>query len=571
MTSKVEWLAPDLDGSLLTLETPPAGKRPRWIPPGAVGDQLVMGAGGFPEWQTPIPPPASGMANPMLALGDLIYGADAVGTPGRLGTSIVAAPVFQNGLAGGSVNTSVPTVYTFTPQGATLLVFYHHQNPAVKVVSATAVPTSGPTLTLAEMGAGPFSQAGVGTLGAYGTFFAVPGMTYTITLGVTGGAAGHATFWTASYSGVGATTTWGGSRFVPGLPTAGEVRTITSYYVGGVNYLIADFASVLGGATEALTHGSVQTAPVAQYSDGANVIQSQPSHFGVGSAVIQNNGNLGGYWDSVTTAPAVFAIGLAPPGLGSSGYGKVLQLVDAKPAWGVMMTPIVSPGDLIVGVGGGVSGGEPVRPGRLFAGTTGQVLTVLTEIPHTLGWVTPAPSFGNPMTALGDLIAGGASGAPSRLGIGSAAQVLTVVGGVPAWATLPVSPGFANPMTTLGDLIAGGAAGAPQRLGVGSPAQVLTVVGGVPAWATLPVSPGFANPMTTLGDLIIGGAIGAPGRLGIGTASQLLTVVSGAPAWATPPAWVVGTGITAVVALTQTAYNALSPPNATTLYVITGP
>lgn len=32
-----------------------------------------------------------------------------------------------------------------------------------------------------------------------------------------------------------------------------------------------------------------------------------------------------------------------------------------------------------------------------------------------------------------------------------------------------------------------------------------------------------------------------------------------------------GTGITNIVAITQTAYNALSPPVATTLYVITGP
>lgn len=55
-------------------------------------------------------------------------------------------------------------------------------------------------------------------------------------------------------------------------------------------------------------------------------------------------------------------------------------------------------------------------------------------------WAVPAGGGGgsggmaNPMTADGDLIVGGSDGAPLRLGAGTSGQVLTVVSGVPAWA-----------------------------------------------------------------------------------------------------------------------------------------
>ena len=39
MATTVAWLPPEADGSLLTLENPAGGKRPKWFPPGSFRDR----------------------------------------------------------------------------------------------------------------------------------------------------------------------------------------------------------------------------------------------------------------------------------------------------------------------------------------------------------------------------------------------------------------------------------------------------------------------------------------------------------------------------------------------------
>jgi len=88
------------------------------------------------------------------------------------------------------------------------------------------------------------------------------------------------------------------------------------------------------------------------------------------------------------------------------------------------------------------------------------------------------------------------------------------------------------------------------------------------------------NPMTTAGDIVVGGTSGAPARLALGAAAQQLRVNSGQTGleYFTSQAIVSNTtgitgadAVTNIVSLTQAEYNAVSVPDANTLYLITDP
>lgn len=132
--------------------------------------------------------------------------------------------------------------------------------------------------------------------------------------------------------------------------------------------------------------------------------------------------------------PAEVVAALAP-----GTDGQFLSILGGKPTWATYLPtppgtllPISARGDLVVGSATGT-------PSRLARGTTGQVLSV--EADGDLAWIAaptppgPVGDMDNPMLALGDLIvAVDAAGLPGRLPIGTTGQVLTVVSGVPHWA-----------------------------------------------------------------------------------------------------------------------------------------
>lgn len=99
----------------------------------------------------------------------------------------------------------------------------------------------------------------------------------------------------------------------------------------------------------------------------------------------------------------------------------------------LISNPMTAAGDLIVG-------GTDGEPGKLAAGTTGQVLKIGTNGPE---WSSDAEGMANPMTAAGDLIVGGADGEPGRLAKGTAGQFLVMnAGGTePEWQTVPNANG----------------------------------------------------------------------------------------------------------------------------------
>lgn len=189
-----------------------------------------------------------------------------------------------------------------------------------------------------------------------------------------------------------------------------------------------------------------------------------------------------------------------------------------------MTNPMTAKGDLIVGVDATGS------PGKLSAGTAGQVLTVnAASSDEPLGWKTP---FTNPITTIGDLIAGGTAGATTRLAAGTSGQMLAVTStGALAWTTP-----FVSPMTAAGDLIVGAASGVASRLAAGSVGQVLSVTStGTLGWINS--SSGMTNPMTAEGDLIVGGSGGTPTRLARAQyyESILQYYQNGVIRWITPP------------------------------------
>src|SRR4030095_4113402 len=78
MPTTVAWLPPEVEGSLLTLDAPPGGMRPKWLLPGAPGKVLRISVGGTLEWGDPPIAPL-----PITAPGDLITG-DGAGVAVRL-------------------------------------------------------------------------------------------------------------------------------------------------------------------------------------------------------------------------------------------------------------------------------------------------------------------------------------------------------------------------------------------------------------------------------------------------------------------------------------------------------
>jgi len=357
------------------------------------------------------------------------------------------------------------------------------------------------------------------------------------------------------------------------------------------------------------------TAPlgVILYGDGTQWQQLSPGTAGQFLSI------SAGIPSWVSSAASVTAVTASAP-LASSG--------GATPD--ISLTGTVSTGNGGTGFSTAPSGvllyGNAGSWGQLPAGAAGQFLSMVGSFP---AWVSSAASVttvtasaplassggatpdislsgivatanggtGVGTAATGDSLYGSAGNWAVRT-IGSAGQVYTVSGGVPVWATLPVSvtsvgaasplasSGGTNPVISIGSTIpaslggtgisvvtAGallyGSGGVWLQRAPGSAGQVLTMSGGLPIWAapvatgvtsvgaTAPLaSTGGATPVISIGSAIgtsLGGtgfSVANPGALlygsgGIwnqraaGTAGQVLTMSGGLPVWAnyiqTPP------------------------------------
>ena len=259
------------------------------------------------------------------------------------------------------------------------------------------------------------------------------------------------------------------------------------------------------------------------------------------------------------------------PAYGVSNNGEVLTIVGGVPAWapetGSFVSPLTAPGQLMAAT----TGGAPVA---INPGTTGQILTMISNTPTWAGAPLGLPAYGVPNNGEVLTIVGGVpawstatidNGVPNSTTANNG-QILTVVAGVAAWTVAPTPiPAFSAGINGEILTVVGGApawAAVPKELPVYSGSnngQFLSITSGAPAWAALPsqlpaygapqnnqiltvvsgslawtTSTALTNPMTTNGDLLVQAA-GAPARLALGTNGQVLTVVSGAPAWANAP------------------------------------
>lgn len=557
---KIEWLLPSTPESLLMLDDPVEGLRPKWLAPGLAGDALQIDDLGRLTWKPipPAPPSPTVISWPLTApdgtLAAPSYSFAAAPTMGMLrdtgpnnrdrltlagadgtvlfltteadvswgATGVAAIDARGGGWYYGTwqaaVNDIRTAMYVYTPSQNESLALHMIDGSGVASLSADSH-----LHLVAHASTTPYAESRW-VLNGDDSTLTLPGPIRALD-----GTPTAPSYSFASAPGLGMRA----NLDAPATPWI-EWREPTGGYVD-----FGSYDSLPAGGTELDVHGRLGTTVglgvwenTGEESAYLYSLKPLEVHSAASVALVVNGAHR---WD-------VPVSGHFLPGV-DNGYDlgdpthqiRDLYLagsifIDGVPLTpGGMTNPMTAPADLIVG-------GTAGAPTRLGVGTNTQVLTVVSG---ALAWATPASGgMTNPMTAVGDLIRGGTSGAPTRLAVGANGTWLTLSGGVPTWASLPVDPGFANPMTAVGDLIRGGTSGAPTRLAVGSNGNWLTLAGGVPTWAALPVDPGFANPMTTAGDVIIGGASGAPARLGIGTTGRVLTVVAGAPAWAAPSAGV---------------------------------
>jgi len=166
--------------------------------------------------------------------------------------------------------------------------------------------------------------------------------------------------------------------------------------------------------------------------------------------------------------------------------GSVLHVNGGMPIWGPLGPGSGFPSG---GLGTMIVYNPADTVAALPPGTEGQLLSMLSGAPTWASVLPDPPLFLLPISARGDLVVGSSTGTPGRLVAGSVGQLLSVeADGDLAWINPPTPPGpvgdMNNPMLALGDLIvAVDPAGLPGRLPVGATGQVLTVVAGVPVWA----------------------------------------------------------------------------------------
>jgi hypothetical protein len=204
--------------------------------------------------------------------------------------------------------------------------------------------------------------------------------------------------------------------------------------------------------------------------------------------------------------------------------GSAPSIIEDVVAWTPGVVP-ENPGEIVVGG----EDGAIILP----AGTVGQVLTVLTNDPDSIGWTTLSPGHGLPTGPKGAILAYPEVDVIAPLLPGAQDQVLVMSSGLPTWGTA-LDLGVVIPINQPGDLVAGDASGLPARLPRGATDQVLTVLSsGLVGWGT----GGLGSIITTEGDLIVGGPGGVPQRLPKGIPNATLHVDSaGVVAWTVPPA-----------------------------------
>jgi len=466
MTTTVTWLPPSDNGSLLTLESPPEGKRPRWLAPGLPGQHLMVSDLGLPTWQdfaggggTPGPVGPEGPAGP-------------AGPAGPTGDTGPQGPVGPAGATGpqGPTGSTGPTgpdgpIGPQGPQGIQGI-----QGPqGVPGTPGLANPMTQPADLIVGGSGGTPVRLGKGadtqvlTVVAGALAWATPasgGMTNPMTgTGdlIRGGASGVATRLAVGTNGMwltlsGGIPAWASLPVDPGF--ANPMSGVGDLIRGGTSGVPTRLAVGSNGMWLTLSAGIPAWASLPVDPGFANPMSASGDViYGAASGT--------------------------PTRLAKGADGTVLKLVSGLPAWATdvgVTYPLRAPdgsaaapsysftGDIAIGMwrSGSVlmlstaTGSVAIQDAQMF------YQTVAAPVTPVSGWVSIyaktdkklyqkddagletllanlASTMSNPMTAVGDLIVGTTGGAPSRLAAVATGQVLASmgVGVAPAWSASP--------------------------------------------------------------------------------------------------------------------------------------
>lgn len=167
----------------------------------------------------------------------------------------------------------------------------------------------------------------------------------------------------------------------------------------------------------------------------------------------------------------------------------------------------------------------------------------ITSKPTTLSGYGITDAMSNPMTASGDLIIGGVAGAPGRLAAGTNGQVLTLAGGVPTWAAAAGGTGVSSITGTSNQISASASTGA-VTLSLPASISGLTSVTSTNFVGTLTGNASTSTSISggTAGQLLYQSGANVTAKLPVGSDGQVLTLSGGLPTWAAAP----GGGLSAI-------------------------
>lgn len=200
----------------------------------------------------------------------------------------------------------------------------------------------------------------------------------------------------------------GGNAVRLGPGSDGQVLSVTSAYDPVPNATVKklQWISLTGYLSNPMTtqgdtiYGGIAGAPTRLALGGSGSILvsngSTPSWLGVGSnqQVLTSNGSTP-YWLSMTIVPSV------------AGHSGTWLYTDGSSAYWTTFTTIPA---------------QSTHSGQY-----------LTTDGTSVSWATVPVGFTNPMTTVGDIIVGTSGGAAGRVSAGSTGQVLTIVSGSPSW------------------------------------------------------------------------------------------------------------------------------------------